>query len=112
MPPRPPTSEQESGSARAPGFGAHLNLTATIGAAFGVVVGAVGLLASLAGADVFIRLPPLLRVDGLGAGVLGLLVMPVAFALVGVLLGLLTYLPFRALMRLPSLLGARRSRGD
>lgn len=81
----------------------YLNLTATLAAAFGVVVGVLGFIASLVGADVFIRLFPLLQIDGLAAGVLGLLVMPVAFAVFGLLIGLVTYLPFRLLMRLLAL---------
>lgn len=78
----------------------YLNLAATLASAFGVLVGVIGFLASLGGTDVFIRLLPVLQVDGLAAGVLGLLVMPVAFAFVGLLIGLATYLPFRFLMRL------------
>jgi hypothetical protein len=89
----------------------YLRLTATIFAALGMIVGLVGLLASLVGADVFIRLLPLLHVEGVAAGLLGLVAMPIFFALLGVLIGGLTYLPFRWLLRLQTPLAARREPG-
>ena len=89
-------------------FDRYLGLTATIFAALGVIVGAFGLVASLFGADVFIRLLPLLRAEGVGAGLLGLLAMPVFFALLGVLVGALTFYPFRWLQHLLTLFGPRQ----
>jgi len=89
-------------------FGPYLGLTATIFAALGIVVGVVGLLASLVGADVFIRLLPFVRAEGVRAGLLGLVAMPVSFAVLGVLIGAVTYLPFRWLERLRALVGPRR----
>lgn len=80
-------------------YGPYLRLVSTIFAALGIIVGAVGLLASLVGADVFIRLLPLLQVDGVAAGLLGLVAMPLFFALVGALIGAATFVPFRWLQR-------------
>lgn len=85
----------------------YLDLTATISAALGIVVGVVGLLASLVGADVFIRLLPFVHAEGVRAGLLGLVAMPVFFALLGVLIGAVTYLPFRWLQRVRARVGPR-----
>ena len=89
-------------------FRQYLGLTATVFAALGVVVGVFGLLASLVGADVFIVLRPVVDVEGVGAGLLGLLAMPLFFAGAGVLVGALTYLPFRWLQRVRALFGGPR----
>jgi hypothetical protein len=93
-------------------FGPYLRLTATIFAALGMIVGVVGLLASLAGADVFIRLLPLLRVDGVAAGLLGLIAMPLFFALLGALIGAITFVPFRWLQRVLGVFDVRGSARD
>ena len=82
-----------------PDFRPYLRLTATIFAALGMIVGAVGLLASLVGADVFIRLLPLVHVDGVAAGLLGLVAIPLFFALGGALIGAITFVRFPWLQR-------------
>lgn len=93
-------------------FGPYIRLTATIFAALGMIVGVVGLLASLVGADVFIRLLPLLQVDGVVAGLLGLLVMPIFFALMGALVGAATFIPFRWLQRVFGVFEPQHRAGD
>jgi hypothetical protein len=86
-------------------YGPYVRLTSTIFAALGTIVGIVGLVASLVGADVFLRLVPLLDVQGLAAGLLGLVAMPVLFALLGARIGALTYVPFRWLQRILAFVG-------
>jgi Na+-transporting NADH:ubiquinone oxidoreductase subunit NqrB len=93
-------------------YGPYLRLTATIFAALGMIVGVVGLLASLIGADVFIRLLPLLQVDGVAAGLLGLVAMPIFFALIGALVGAVTFVPFRWLQRVLGTFEPRPGAGE
>lgn len=93
-------------------FGPYLRLTATIFAALGMIVGVLGLLASLVGADVFIRLLPLLQVDGVAAGLLGLVAMPIFFALMGALVGAITFVPFGWLQRVLVVVEPRTGAGD
>jgi choline-glycine betaine transporter len=68
-------------------------------AVIGMLVGLVGLVGSLIGMHVFFQFGPL-HITGLLAGLIGLPLMPCLFALVGVVVGAITYLPVRWLARL------------
>ena len=70
---------------------------ARVAAFFGFLFGLFGLLWSTLGQHVFLRFGPL-YVEGIPAGILGVAVMPVAFALGGALIAVLVYLPIRLLV--------------
>lgn len=81
-------------------LGSFMKLSGAAGAAFGVLVGIVGFIASLFGADVFIVFGGLPRLSGIAAGIVGLPLMPVVFGLLGVVAALVLYWPFTAVLRL------------
>ncbi|MHB1413937.1 MAG: hypothetical protein ACYC1C_01700 [Chloroflexota bacterium] len=80
-------------------FGSFLKLSGAVFLSIGIVSGVVGLIASLLGVPTYITLGPgplvALRLEGVPAGLAGLLLMPISHGLVGLLLGIFAYLPFR-----------------
>lgn len=81
-------------------LGSFLKVSTAVGAAFGLLTGIFGFFASLFGAEVFIDLFSLPRVTGLLAGIVGLPLMPIAFALFGAIAGLILYWPTMPFLRL------------
>lgn len=81
-------------------FTSYVRFLAAASAAIGAVIGVVGFVAGLFGAQLFIRLLPFFHVEGLAAAVLGLVVMPVFFVLIGVVAAAVTYFPFNLVLRL------------
>lgn len=80
-------------------FGSYLGVASAVAAATGVVLAAVGLLSSLFGADVYLRFLPLFHIENISEGLVALVVMPLVFALFGLVLGAITYYPFHWVLR-------------
>lgn len=81
-------------------MGSFVKLSGAAGAAFGVLVGIFGFVASLFGADVFIVFGGLPRLTGVVAGIVGIPLMPIVFGLLGMVLALLLYWPFKMVLRM------------
>ena len=89
-------------------LGTFMKLSATAGAASGLLVGGAGFIASLFGADIFIVLDGLPRLTGIVAGLASIPLMPLLFGLAFGLLALALYWPFSLMLRL---LGGIRLQG-
>jgi hypothetical protein len=87
----------QSVTLRSVSLGSTMAICAAIFAAIGLIVGALGLLASLLGFHIFITLP-FLSVKGVAAGLASIPIMPAAFALAGLLVGLAVYLPLKLIL--------------
>lgn len=81
-------------------LGVFVKVSTAAGAAFGLLAGIYGFIASLFGATVFIEFFALPRLTGVLAGIAGMPLMPIAFALLGALTGLVLYWPARPFLRL------------
>ena len=72
--------------------------SAILFAAIGFVSGVIGLVGSFRGRHVFFVLGPF-HLEGVPAGILGVPLMPLVFAVAGILLALITYLPASWILR-------------
>ena len=72
--------------------------SAILFAAIGFVSGVIGLVVSFRGRHVFFVLGPF-HLEGVPAGILGVPLMPLVFAVAGILLALITYLPASWILR-------------
>ncbi|WP_041605777.1 hypothetical protein [Halothermothrix orenii] len=79
-------------------FGSYIKLFIFLSAALGVFIGIISFLGSLVGAPVETHFLSMVY-QGLPAGILSIVLAPFALGLTGILGGIVSYLPFKFLLR-------------